>query len=324
MNVENIILYNHFHIGDVYLSYGLVKHIVKSNPGKNIVYVMPRGQALLSNIDGLKTDSFSCSVPIIPHTILPYKCYELSKDISYQKLDDTTVAINLWIGGISTEKTRLIEANFTLMQEEFIKQLHKLNESYGANIQYLKPESWEELIPVLPTLCINKFENWQQSNKKSSILYFNYEPKSFQDIGVKNHDDVLIALSDSFPDVNIFVPKASAHILSLNRNNIIDCSTQFDCEFDDKGFNLLKLAQIGESCRIVVTFDVGAAFLYANARLLTTNNIVIAANVSCNRYYNLLRQNFKVSDETYSKHVIPMESGCGFSERLVEFIKHQI
>ena len=119
-----------------------------------------------------------------------------SKDqVMFFKLDDDTIAINLWCGiymmNTPSEYRSNIECNIKNMVDLLQCTLKLIKKEYNINIK-LDDFSPELFIPIIPSTDINLFENWYNthniSNKNKFIFYYNYDPKSFQRLPILDHD----------------------------------------------------------------------------------------------------------------------------------------
>ncbi len=309
--VKNIVFYNFFHIGDVWLSKGIIKAIMDQNPSKTFTYFIHAGGALYSDMPQLKI------MYTKNNTISPLIS---DKFTTYAYLDDDTVAINTWIGSISNgydESTTQIECVLEKIQQALKFQIERANMD-GAELEFM-PVALEQLLPTIPPLNIEKFHQWRVGRK--CVLYHNYLPRSFQKFTIKNHDTVIMELAESNPDIDFVIASYSAVLASCGLPNVIYVGTILDCKESHTCENIVTLAHVALKCDFSINFEIGACMTYVNSSLFLSKVVVLAPSSYDDYHFHArLRTNFLVSDSEYEKRVrfIPI------NDRIVDSISEQI
>ena len=86
--MNKIYLYNHFHNGDIFLNQPIVRNLCKNNPQYAFTYFSMFNSFILKDIENLTVDLKNLFVS------LPFNNCENK----FIKLEDGTIAINLWCG----------------------------------------------------------------------------------------------------------------------------------------------------------------------------------------------------------------------------------
>lgn len=279
--MNQIILFNEFHIGDVFFSVEIVRNIVKCNPNVN-VFIMNKYNAyyLFSNIINKK--------------LLTPTRYN-KNNISWE-IKDNIVLINMWCAGGGI---RASDIDSFSQQNRIIKIIKQINENnINLNLEY-KPLTKNELIPrlnlsTIPISIQNKIDNYDKC-----IFYYNVTPLSGQYKGhIINHDKNIFELCDKFKQYSIIVPKTTqkeySNLICLDKSGIIE---KWDAE------NVVQYAQIAKKCNHVILLDCGACFL----SLVDNNNQLYILDYDSIVSFSDLMNNKISYDKLSKKNILDKE-----------------
>ena len=271
--IKKILLYNCFHLGDLFFSQPLVRQLCMFNPHIEFELAIKYCSYLFCEIPNLK-------VRIIDQHDRLEQQHNAS---TYFVVDTGTIAINLWIFAIaqnSWDLCHFIEVSLPNMQKQFLSVIEKVNREYDGRI-YFPLFDLPSLLPTLPSQTdISIFQDWlTRSQYKQTILYFNYRPMSGQKVPVDDHDSFILSLSSMFPESAIIIPKVSHTLQSMinqNYENIIDAEHILDCkQIEPTCEHLCKLGKITLFCSYAIIFDIGACYFHVNNQFLQSEVNII-------------------------------------------------
>lgn len=284
--IKNILLYNLFHLGDLLFSQPLIYNLCVNNPHIHFTLAVKYCTFLFCEIPNLQL------VVINNHD-------ELEKNITtpFFALNCDTIAVNLWIFAMAYKDwnlCHLIEASLPDMCQQFISIVHTIQKHYNIKINFLLYDL-PELLPILPRRTdISEFEYWlRNSGFEKTILYFNYNPMSGQEIPVQDHNNIILQLSNLFKNSAIILPKISDCISSMRNPNIIDAQKVFNCQqIEPMCEHLCKLGKITLLCTYAIIFDIGACYFHVNRDFINSNVKIIHVSTSDN-YFQKIQSHWK-------------------------------
>lgn len=291
----NVLLFSLANLGDTLLVQQIVHQVCKENPAvqfqlftlsNSILYEsIPNLQILSSNATFSKTltskDDPTTALQKDSNEKLLQQLRENS-DTPYFLLNESTVAINLWIGSyLSFIKLEDIECDILSQQFVFQTILSKVKHHIQLNYTPLTPF---ELIPSLPFTPLPSFDSWYSDHKTEFLIfYYNYLGRSGQCMinSEDEHNTILLSLALQFPHSKILVPRTNDALLrqmnELHLQNIIDCRTTFGLLETPSCKNLVDIAKIQSKCNVIIQYDIGACYYFLNKEFLfnSTSNIVL-------------------------------------------------
>lgn len=288
--IKKILLYNCFHLGDIFFSQPIVRQLCMFNPHIEFTLAIKYCSYLFCEIPNLK-------IIIIDKNDRLEQHHNAS---TYFVVDKGTIAINLWIFAIaqnSWDLCHFIEVSLPNMQKQFFSIIKKINREYDVRI-YFPLFDLPSLLPVLPSRTdISRFQDWLTHSKyKQTILYFNYRPMSGQKVPVDDHDSVILSLSSLFPENAIIVPKISDTLrLRINQDheNIIDAEHILDCiQIEPTCEHLCKLGKITLFCSYAIIFDIGACYFHVNNQFLQSKVNIIHVSPTSN-FFDKIKSHWK-------------------------------
>lgn len=281
-------LYNNFHNGDLLFNEPVIRNLCTNNPEHTFVMFCTYNSFIFKDIPNLTVELST-----------PY-----DRNIFFYIINPNHIAINLHIGALHNQSniTFLQLCDLELHLENYFtafkRILNYIKNTHNIDIKF-EDFSRPLYLPHIPTANISEFLSWKQNNptKQKLVFYYNYSPKSGQQIPFDDHDIFLINLANNFTNCTFIIPKYTEKLRDYIENrinsstpNIISCEESFNCKEDKSCENLTKLQKILENCDYSIHFDIGACFYYYNDSYLQSNNIPI--HICVNEYYpNRLGQN---------------------------------
>jgi hypothetical protein len=266
-----LIFHNHAHNGDQYFSQSVVKAIRKYNPNFEIDVVLSCYGFLYSDIKDIN--------------IITKHESEIVYTESYIIIDENTLIINTWLGGIRTN------VDITCCS---CRIYNVLKEMYAEKFNINMPDILDiELLPRTPKTDISTFINWKNTHNSNIVFYNDVTPKSGQPISSTEHNMIIDKLCSLFPDIYFITSEK----LCDSKNNI---STIHDFKYIQTPDceNLCKNTNIYPHCNLIICFDVGACFNYIEEDVLKSKANIL--HIACNNYYfNKLSHNV-INTELYS------------------------
>ena len=266
-----LIFHNHAHNGDQYFSQSVVKAIRKYNPKFEIDVVLSSYGFLYSNIKDIN--------------IITKHESEIVYTEPYIIIDENTVIINTWIGGIRTN------VDITCCS---CRIYNVLKEMYAEKIHINMPNILDiELLHRTPKTDISTFINWKNTHNSNIVFYNDVFPRSGQPISSTEHNVIINKLCCLFPDIYFITSEklcdSKNNISTIHDFNYIQTP---DCE------NLCKNTNIYPHCNLIICFDVGACFNYIEEDVLKSKADILHIGTN-NYYFNKLLNNVK-NTELYS------------------------
>lgn len=229
--------------------------------------------------------------------------YILRNNMPFFKIDDDTIAVNLWIAtlfmnassGYTQDQIECQFYNYQIaLSNVFRSMMGYMNVSLSLSIL-----NKMELIPTLPPVPMDTFTAWHQDHMNSRLVfYYNYNPKSGQPVSFSDHTPILIRLTTEYPDTFFLVPSAGPELSSIR--NIIDCEKEFGYGPVESGENAIQLSNVADVCDYSIHFDVGACFYYLNRNLYHSKHTVLHVAIH-DYYYRKLVSNFPIEDPVRNK-----------------------
>ena len=165
---------------------------------------------------------------------------------------NNTIYIKVWFANSNLKD---IECSNYICNQYFNSIITNIN-THLKNEYQLKLIDNCELLPSIPNSNIDKFLSYKKDKKL--IFYYNYEPKSGQNVPY-NHENNIIYLSNKFSDYIICCSLKS----NYKSDNVI-CLENFDYITDASCENIVKSYYCALNSDIVISFDIGACFYYSN------------------------------------------------------------
>jgi hypothetical protein len=284
-----IILYNHYHNGDLFLNQPIVRNICFNNPLHCFTMVCKYNTYIFKDIPGLYIDSFNNNLYLNEHITN-----------MFGRLDENTIFINLWVGPLINDTLsdiplNRIECNIKSYVTNFKKILELIYDTLNINL-CIDDFNQYSYLPIIPAVDISDFINWfNLKENKHLVFYYNYLPKSFQTIPISSHNKLITDLAVKFTNKIFIIPKITPELSILINNigltNIMCCSKDFNCPETVSCENLCKVERIAEMCGYSIHFDIGACFYYVNSLRAYSNTQSIHISVN-NKYYNNLLEHF--------------------------------
>lgn len=266
--ITDVVLFNGWHLGDVLFSQAIVRNFCETNPHIRFKYAIHYGWVLYKDIPNLEVVGFCQEWAGLYSS---YNCFHL--------LNDTTLALNLWVFGIAAMNgpnwglCHQLEVRMFKMQEQLVKNLEHICPKFQIDL-HLQPLTKTQLLPKLPETDISQFLEWrrQRHHQERLLFYSNYSAKSGQSLGVHDHDEVIVQLSKRYPSYSILVPDATESLLHVIQSNhllnVVIASSVFGCVRSEPDCeHLCKLAMIFQQCDYGIIFDVGACLFFLNTNL---------------------------------------------------------
>ena len=266
-----VILFNPFHIGDLYFTKEFIRAIVKNNPAYKFYMACAQFYSLYSDIDNLEVLQRPNDKDL----------HIESNDIDLTKryyIKDDTLYINgsLIINGGTTESP---SKKFTCTLTLDCMNKYYNDNIQGANSLGIEPKlvfnnlSHEESLPVI--FAGLKFSDLPQEIKsylaKPCIFYFNMKPvtpwfgDSVESNPQKYPDDNknIESIALKYPSYTIIVPKET----TVKVNNVISLY-DFNIREADDGKNLLIYAFIASFCPVIVIKETGGTHVVFNRDMM--------------------------------------------------------
>lgn len=237
--MKNIILFNEYHFGDIFLCIELVRNLVKCNPHLKVSIMNTENcYYLYSNISNI-------------HSLLEPTKYN-KNNISWEDRGND-ILINMWCHGGNTFKA----SNINILQQQkrlklIIEEINKKHKN--INLKYTEL-SKNKLIPNLKISKIPEKLEKQINRNKKRIFYYNVNPRSGQYNKNINHEKNISKLCNDFKEYSIIVPKKT----DLNFPNLI-CLDKNGIEVQSNTENIAQYAQISRKCQHIIIFNCGACF----------------------------------------------------------------
>lgn len=326
MNNTTLILVNGFHIGDLFSLPEIVRAVCESNPLIQVEFAVYNSFYLFRNLAPNLT-----IIPINDHPLSKTIVDAIPGNILCVHPSENVYILNFaglqHMPGIAG---RQLECHYYNLYMAMGQLMNHVNGLWGTSFVLrpcLHPTS---LIPRIPDTDCSLFETWRMENQnKMCILYYNFMPRSGQQIGIHpmNHDNIVYQLCYRFPDATILVPMFSQTMLAnpIKPNNLLSCEESFGCNVSPDCSNLCKLAKMETQCDISIHFDIGACFYYASTLLYNESRCTILHVSRDHFYYYRLRENFgdSISEAEYSKKVHLLQGSMNrniFLNRITEEI----
>jgi hypothetical protein len=266
-----LIFHNCAHNGDQYFSQSIVKAIRKYNPNFEIDVVLSCYSFLYSDIKDIN--------------IITKPPSEITYHEPYIILDENTLIINTWIGGIGSHSHGNIECCSCRIYNVF-KDMYatKFNLPNILDI---------ELLPRTPKTDISTFINWKNTHNSNIVFYNDVSPKSGQTVSSTEHNLIINKLCCLFPEIYFITSEK----LCDSKNNI---STIHDFKYIQTPDceNLCKNTHIYPHCNLIICFDVGACFNYIEEDVLKSKANIL--HIAINSYYINSLANNVINTELYS------------------------
>jgi len=281
-----IYLYNSAHNGDIFFTSEIAKTIIKSNPDKEFKLV-PSCCSILFE-DFVKKNS---NVELMIHPSI----WDLSESLNNYNNNEKNVFclfnetsyfcnndlyLNLW--------RILIDDNISFdirNRIEYINNLfNNINNLHNISLKF-DIKNYEELIPEIPILNINLFDDYIKEKKyDKKIFFYNFYGYSGQEKNVpKDFNDkfinkLLIENSNSL----IIIPDSS----NIKHINLISLKDDLYIDKDVCGKNLLLYANICNNCNDVYFKNNGGSLFILNKKNYNNNNIQFYFISDCNSFYD--------------------------------------
>lgn len=325
-----VVLYNPAHIGDTYLNQQILIQFIKCNPAVDIKIFHEYNHFVYNDISNnlmIKAEEYNSPLfSNFKQELLPRLQLEHPESVNTHILlvNQDVLFINTWIASLGRYLPGIsMGTNVIPIQQGFINKINSINQKYNLSLHYA-PLALFDLIPYIPKTNIDTFLSWKHQTNKKLIFYYNYFPGSNQDFPVKNceeeHADILTYMATAYPDSYILVPNLSSDFSShcdLSQiQNIINCSTMFDCQETLSCENIYKLTYISSLCDVSIVFDMGRCFTFYNQSFTEHKNKIFHI-ISGEYYYNIFKSHFDILEMDTTRY-IPVK--CKSAEEIKEFL----
>lgn len=271
----NICFYTDTHLGDVLLSNPFIHKICKSNPNDTFFQWCLYGNELLmgpNNLNYLEEikvndyqDGFvSGGAPEDYTENTDLKQIFINNhhtDIFVLKYKDIEyIALNIWCLPLGCFN----DAKYDQLYNGFHNKIQKINQLFNKKYVFHTFEPYE-MLPNLNPMVNNYFIQWNitQDSSKKRVFFYNFVSrvsKPYMDISLflkkavqqfPNHLFILAMYDDTLKDIT----------------NIVFCDRDFGIKQVKNGINLLYLAQINNSCDVVISSYTGASWVWFNKNI---------------------------------------------------------
>jgi len=283
-----IYLHNPAHNGDILHSSGIAKMIIKNNPDKKFKLVL------------------SCSTMIFEDTIKQYNNVELLTHPCEWKFSERynnnegeeyikylhDELIKFYNGNLYLNLWKIMTDNNSDCMDlrnriEYLKNLfNNIKNLYNIHLNF-DVDNYEELIPEIPNLNIDFFNDYIKEKKyDKKIFFYNLNGFSGQESKPKNFNDnfinkLLIRNSNSL----IIIPHSS----NIKHLNLISLKDDLNIDKELSGKSLIYYANICNNCDDVYFKYNGGSLFILNKRNINNKKI--------NYYY--LDNNYEIIKECY-------------------------
>jgi hypothetical protein len=271
--------YNYAHNGDHFLVQPIVRNLCLNNPDIDFTLYCNYNTYIYSNIPNLKIYIAALYPP-------PTDC------TFFRKVDDNTIAFNLWIGALlfgfyqkhvnSNTTLHDIECSMAEYMNIFRHLLEYVKNTYNISLNFEK-YSEDKYLPIIPECNISLFHEWNKNrtNTKKLIFYYNYQRRSGQILPFYEHDDFIINIAEQCPQYIFILPMFTQRLDDYVKSkpegdvNIINCEKMFNCIETISCENLCKIQKICNQCDYSIHYDIGPCLYYVNNETPTSKNIPI-------------------------------------------------
>ena len=184
--VKRVVFYNHFHNGDVHLTRGIVRELIRLLPGRNFVYGHGCPPDLLADSPMIRHDAS------IHNTLRRNRPYLVEPDSG-------TVYINTWIGCLGTRTVQLYGGCNILLLRNILAA--SVRHSMGLElppVEQCVPE------PDYSRYAIEYTDQFMRHDARPKVLISNGKVLSMQSADF-DFSPFIKALAEQFPDV-LFIP----------------------------------------------------------------------------------------------------------------------
>lgn len=250
--VDKIILYNHFHNGDIILSREFIKFIV-SNVKLPIEYAHENSNRLLLDI---------------PINILNINSFNIPREpLSFIK--DNILYINTWIGAnnrsylnsiLNPNKGIDIDLSYALFADiiKVINNELKINLCLPAKVDLLPN-------PDYTKYHINLINQFMSKNKQTKVFIANGNCKSGQAYNTP-FENVVVSLAKKYRNIIFFLTNKNKKIMM---HNVFYTSDIIQCPF---GSDLIENGYLSQFCKIIAGRSSGAHCAAMNKINFTDSN----------------------------------------------------
>lgn len=272
--LNEIILYNEAHFGDVFFCLEIVKNIVKCNPNFKI-YIMN------------KENYYYIYKNIVNLNLLNSKKYD-KFDISWE-INNNKLFINLWCngGGIISKGI-----NPESQQDRIIKIINSINLETKLKINYLKLNKFD-LVPKLELSTIPKSINNRLTNFNNLIFYYNVKPRSGQyGKRIPNHENIIDKLCTKLNNYLIIVPRHTENVYQ----NLI-CLDRDGINEKKNGESLVQYAQVASKCKHIILYHCGGS--YPSLTFNNNNIFYIVLNNKHISFFDIINSKKKINHKIF-------------------------
>jgi len=271
----NICFYIDTHLGDVLLSNPFVHKICNSNPNEVFFQWCLCGNELLMGPNNLhylepitnnnyEEGFVSGDAPekYTENTILRQLFIQHhSTDIFVFKHNNIEyIALNIWCLPLGCAN----DARYDELCSGFQNKLQKINQLFNKNYEFHPFEPYE-MLPYLKPFENLHFYAWNNihNSSKKRVFFYNFEPRVS-----KQRLDMSLFLknaAEQFPN-HLFILAMYDDTLK-DITNIVFCDRDFGIKPVKNGNNLLCLAEINNSCDVVISSHAGASWVWFNRNI---------------------------------------------------------
>ena len=231
---------------------------------------------------------------------------------------DDYICVNTWCVAIEKLTCQRIVCNFVKFFQHMGYVVEILNNSILRDCCLQFPYDLPN-IQKLPEIEIpdlqHQFLQWKQGRK--CVFYYNYYPKSTQEVPLPNPEDhaiVVCALAQTLKDCMILVPRFDVPTIEEDGtpvfpNNVVSCEEVFGIREDVSCANVTQLTVISDMCEVSVYHIIGACMYYMNRRI---------CNVESSGHKIIIMTDAWHYFPDTSKHTV--ESICGTSEHIQKLV----
>ena len=306
MDAITVILFNPYHIGDLFSIQQIVRAFAESNPTIRVELAVYTSFFLFSVLDCLPNVSV---INIHAHP-LQALLTGISKERTFIKLSNTTYVINF--SGLQFICPLRLECHYMNLHTAMEIAVQNANMRWRTHLAMRPCTDQQTLIPCIPDTDCSLFDIWRDAHPDTvCIMYYNFLPCSGQSIGIlpESHDRIIKAICSLFQDAAILVPMHMTDVTATPPPNLLYCEDMFGCTVAPDCENLCKLTKMELRCTVSVHFDIGACFYYAGSMLYKDSTCTILHASQNHHYYRYLKENFgAISEEAYAKKVQPLDA----------------
>jgi len=238
--IQNIVFYNHWHLGDLFTTRQWVKDIIQQTPECTHVYAHAHSEKLTRDL---------CEYANQSHQLLndlPHNTQGVHQESTH------TLYVNTWVG---TYRAHFDRHPTYLEHQQIVKSCYQEMCKFG-NMLTWKSDAWSYVPQVDYSLYnLDKAQRLITSYTQDKILICNNDVKSGQsDVG--DMANVIQALATHYPDKLFLVTKR----LDILLPNVLYTSDVFHMHND-----LIEISWISQYCKLIVGKNSGA-FTYTNTR----------------------------------------------------------